>query len=186
MSAPADPSSSLSDHDLTWPCIQREHEGALTLQSSRWAMVDLALAPSSWWDACVAGFMGHPSCPVARAMDRLYEFSNANPEWGLSVYRTREGLRVLVTHAPLPTSSRLTAGALSAWGVPGETIDRLRRHGVYRVVLTPADSEGPGLARRAACHRLTRLGVAAVHPELSPWLIEHDHRTGAGTRHPLG
>ena len=51
-----------------------------------------------WWEARQARRRAATDSPSARAMERVQAFHQSHADWGLRVYETPKGLRVIVTH----------------------------------------------------------------------------------------
>ncbi|CAB5697495.1 Uncharacterised protein [Delftia tsuruhatensis] len=52
-----------------------------------------------WWETRQARRRAASDPAPARAMERVQAFHDSHPDWGLRVYETPNGLRVIVTHA---------------------------------------------------------------------------------------
>jgi hypothetical protein len=51
-----------------------------------------------WWETRQARQRAASAPPSAQAMERVQAFHHSHPDWGLRVYETPNGLRVIVTH----------------------------------------------------------------------------------------
>jgi hypothetical protein len=154
--------------------ITRNHYGSLILNTEQLAFIDVDLpAPrrtnfvSRWW-ARLWGkekrgkgkIADPPPDPTVEVLGRLTDWMDWHKDWGVRVYRTRSGLRYLVTHAPLE---------------PGGTeVERMMEH-------VGADSQYQHLCRVQRCFRarLTpkpwRCGLP-LPPVRFPWKSERDER----------
>lgn len=151
--------------------------------------------------------------PEIVPLARVESFAKQRPEWGLRVYRTTAGLRVLVTHAPIDSGSALADEVLDA--LDADPLYR-RLCGLqesYRARLTPKHwrckaDEPPCVwpfsdaaqeaefedwqrtyrqlsEQYATCELLRTFGSADVHPDIAPILELHDAACGVGETLPL-
>ncbi len=73
----------------------------------------------------------------AEMMDRIESFSNAHSAWGMRLYRTRAGLRVLVTHALFDPVADSTYEILQSLGADPLYVRLCRAQECFRARLTP-------------------------------------------------
>lgn len=82
--------------------ITRNSYGAEVLNTAKILMLDIDLEPAGsslgGWIGKLFGNSAEPK-PDEAAIIKLKTWCNRNPSWGMNVYRTAAGLRVLVTHA---------------------------------------------------------------------------------------
>lgn len=151
--------------------------------------------------------------PEVPGLARAQSFLNDHPGWGMRVYRTAAGLRILVTHAPIDSDSELADEVLREM-----CADPLYRRlcavqKSYRARLTPkhwrCDAEEPPTAwpfeddrkeeaferweqgyrdksrGHAVCKLIHKLGSTTVHPEIQPIIELHDEATRVDSDLPL-
>jgi hypothetical protein len=131
-----------------------------------------------------------------------------HPQFGLRVYRTMAGLRVLVTHALFDPGADSTRQLMESIGTDPLYVRLCRAQQCFRARLTPKpwrcdhtanhvawprEDEKERLrfekwqakylerqAKYATCRFLTALGSDAVHPEAEPVIEIHDRLTRCG------
>ncbi|GAB2512347.1 hypothetical protein [Lysobacter humi (ex Lee et al. 2017)] len=111
----------------------------------------------------------------AVAMRRIRAFAEANPQWGMRLYRTPAGLRVLATHRRFdPTGEDVTA-CFHALGVDPLYATMCRQQRCFRARLT-----GKPWRMGIAGHMRPRPGVWPVRPAARPlreaWVQEYEAR----------
>lgn len=91
---------------------------------------------------------GGPSVAEALACEPVWEFAQRHPDLGVRVYRTRAGLRVIVTGADAPPMSERGRDILTQLGSDPLYVELCSTHDSYRARLTP---------------KPFRVGLAALH-----------------------
>jgi hypothetical protein len=97
------------------------------------------------------------------ALARIRDFSTGNPSWGLRVYRTPAGFRVLASHATFAANQPEVAECFSALGVDPTYARMCFNQQCFRARLTAK----PWRMGRASKQR-PPYGVWPVKPELLP------------------
>lgn len=109
----------------------------------------------------------------ARARRRIRRFVAAHPEWGLRVYRTPKGLRLLATHRVFDAREPAVAQAFTRLGVDPVYARMCERQHCFRARLTPKPWR-VGMAD----HLLPRPGVWPIQPERLParqaWVARYE------------
>jgi len=154
-----------------------------------------------------------PADPATAAMDRLRRWVASHPEWRVRVYRTRAGLRYLVTHDLFSPTAPETHAAMAALGADPQYMKLCQVQKSFRARLTPKPwrigvenppvtfpYEGPGeeqemkdwvadygraSAGHSTCQLLDELGSGAEHPEIAQLRELHDELTRTGSNLPL-
>jgi hypothetical protein len=201
--------------------ITRNAYGALVLNTARAAFVDmdLAAAPSTGGilDQLAAWLFGLKKAeapnPALGALARLAEWMGQKQEWGVRVYRTRAGLRYLVTHAAIAAGGDESEEAMRFLGADPKYRHLCRVQQCFRARLTPkpwrigiavppvrfphALPEQEGAIREwrtryerasaayATCSFVETAGSEEVHPEIAPIVELHDRHTRATSGLPL-
>ena len=80
---------------------------------------------------------GGPSVAEALACEPVWEFAQRHPDLGVRVYRTRAGLRVLVTGAEAPPMSERARDLLTELRSDPLYVELCSTHDSYRARLTP-------------------------------------------------
>jgi hypothetical protein len=75
--------------------------------------------------------------PAASPMRRLHEWIERHPAWGVRVYRTRSGLRYLVTHAPYSPEDPNIKAAMEFLGADPQYRNLCKAQKSFRARLTP-------------------------------------------------
>ncbi len=78
-----------------------------------------------------------PSAAELGALERIAAFAATVPQWGVSVYRTAAGLRVIVTGGDLPPGAAASEEVLRALDSDPIYVTLCRTHQTYRARLTP-------------------------------------------------
>ena len=142
--------------------------------------------------------------PMQAAVERVTAFSQQHPDWGLRVYRTPKGLRVIVTHQPMEPTSAAVQSLFAALQVDPLFARLCAQQQCFRARVTGKpwrmDMNGPSeQARRwptpsnhtearhdwnaiydakaqhySACQWVSQLGQAAVDPAVQPLVDWHD------------
>lgn len=151
--------------------------------------------------------------PEAPALARVWAFLNGHLGWGMRVYRTAAGLRILVTHAPIETGSAEAQEAFDAMRADPLYRRLCGLQHSYRARLTPkhwrCDVAQPpvswpfadaaresafedwkqsyqrGCVPYATCALIRTLGNPTVHPDILPIVQLHDEATLVGQELPL-
>jgi hypothetical protein len=203
--------------------ITRNSYGALVLNAAEAVFIDIDGAEADEPAAgSGGGFLGSlfgrkPAAPPPAPaeppeMQRVRGWAQSHPDWSLRVYRTRAGLRVLVTHAPMAPDSPAVQNAMRELQADPLYIRLCRAQQCFRARLTPkpwriAVAERPpkfpyraqdaaplarwkaGYERSAAayatCSLLAELGPQTVHPSLAATIALHDHACKVTDRLPL-
>jgi hypothetical protein len=200
------------EHPLREPLIQpvpgaeallsRNAYGALVLNAARvfFADIDLPEPPSG---GLLAGLFGKkPADPAEAALAQLRAWHARQPDWGLRIYRTRAGLRVLATHDTFDPVSSGTQQLLASLGSDPLYATLCRVQACFRARLTPKPwrigLNAPSLRypfetrahearfqdwlqryeaaapRYAVCRLLAELGPRSQIPEAAAVLAIHD------------
>lgn len=125
--------------------VTRNAYGSLVLNTSRVMFVDIDFPGISvgeglkYFFARLFGRAG-PSPESNReqqAQDKLRRFLDERPDWGVRVYRTQAGLRVLVTHALFDPQSDQTRALLEQFGCDPLYVRLCKAQECFRARLTP-------------------------------------------------
>jgi hypothetical protein len=134
-----------NDAGETWAAITRNACGCEVLNTAAIMFVDVDLPD------------GSSEIPLARAFKRLFGLTGPNdverqreaalrriratverqPGFGVRVYRTRGGLRYLMTHSRVQPDSETTRGAMEALGADPKYVMLCKTQGCFRARLTP-------------------------------------------------
>lgn len=124
--------------------LTRNAYGSVVLNAAATMFVDVDLAEPSvlqrlgtWFRGRGASAPAAESAPQAAALETLKRFVGSRAGWGFRVYRTRAGLRYLVTHAPLDPASEESAAVLAALGCDPHYVKLCRSQKSFRARLTP-------------------------------------------------
>ncbi len=186
---------------LTW-AVTRNAYGCEVLNTAGLVFVDVDLGERA------------PPAAATPHLDKARRWVDAHPAWGLRVYRTAAGLRLVATHAAVsPTDAVVTDDLFPALGADPlyQRLCKVQRS--YRARLTPkpwrcglsapkqrwpwADASMEkrfrgwqaryDLAAKsfATCELLAELGEKTVAPELAPLIERHDLAARVGSGLPL-
>ena len=114
-----------------------------------------------WWEARQARQRAATDSPAARAMERVQTFHKSHPDWGLRVYETPKGLRVIVTHADFASDDPAV----------GRLFDALQVDPLYAL-----------LCERQQCFRARvsgkpwRMGLTGLSTSLRSWPVPEDRQ----------
>lgn len=189
--------------------VTRNSYGCLVLNTARVMFVDIDL-PEPKKPGFFQRLFGKPNItpPVnheSEALGRLETWTRNNDQWGWRVYRTRAGLRLLATHAPIEAGTKTAEDTLMALDADPLYQKLCQTQKCYRARLTPkpwrcdvhkkpprwpwvdAKMEKQFLkwetAYKAAaiewatCALLHQVGNRAIHPEVQPIVKLHDDTT---------
>ncbi len=190
--------------------LTRNHYGALVLNCAKAMFIDIDLDPApekgtgsgSIFGGLFGGRKDMPKDPSAQAIENVESWSNKNPTWGLRLYRTAAGLRILVTHAlfdPLEATSGTLFEELKADPLYRKLCQNQK---CFRARLTPKpwrcgmsaprvtwpweDPKAEQTFRKweekynkcsekfATCLFLKQLGNSSIHTEIEPVIEMHD------------
>lgn len=202
--------------------VTRNAYGSLVLNAARALFVDVDLAAprvpllrrlGTWLRSRDARATAPADGESAAALARLRSFLDARVGWGVRVYRTRAGLRYLMTHAGFDPASDEAASVMTALGCDPRYMQLCRSQKSFRARLTPKPwrcgaPRPPGrwpwegaeveararawqarydatCARFATCSSPDLLGNQWVHGDIEPIVRLHDELTRAGSGLPL-
>ncbi|MBD2845326.1 hypothetical protein IDH44_09000 [Paenibacillus sp. IB182496] len=203
--------------------VTRNSYGALVLNTAQAMFVDVdleAFEPDYTWSQRLKRLWDRQSVREARAeqaeaaaMERLEAWLLTRHAWGVRVYRTRAGLRYLVTHAPFEPDGREADEMMADLNSDPKYRHLCRVQQCFRARLTPKpwrcgssrpptafpfESEAEQAHLRdwvraydadragwAACRFLGHRGHAFVSDELDPIVRLHDQETRALEDLPL-
>lgn len=200
--------------------ITRNAYGALVLNCERTFFIDVDLEepkPTSSVARLVGSLFGRkpaePEPPETAALVRLKEWLASHDDWGVRIYRTRSGLRYLVTHATFEPGGVESEEAMRFLGADVQYVRLCRAQQCFRARLTPKpwrcglaqppmrspwdnparlDDMKRWLAsyvaasdKFATCKLLGTMGVAQCLPGLEAVIALHDVRTAVESSLPL-
>lgn len=197
--------------------ITRNAYGAQVLNAARVLFADIDFAEGDQAEArpgLLGGlFGGKPSSPEQRALEKVEAWARRRPDWGLRVYRTRAGLRLLATHALFDPTTEDTRRWLTELGSDPLYIRLCREQACFRARLTPKPwrcgaplppvrypwdtPHAEAVFRRwemgydaairsfGVCRLLRELGARAAHPEIAQVVDWHDRQAVQDDRLPL-
>jgi hypothetical protein len=183
--------------------------GAFALQMASWPLFGLAFVVATIIGVVVhhiqAARSTHTQILAAElAEERLAAFAADHPDWHLRLYRSPNGYRVMVMHAPLDPAGPETETFFAALGTDPLYVAMCRRQRCFRARISPkpwrcgiTDHMTPrgcwpipeeGMAEReawikrynqaaegyASCHFLRRLGSERLHPKADMVRAVHD------------
>lgn len=198
--------------------ITRNSYGALVLNAAEAMFIDIdgpEQKPGRSGGGFLAGLFGKKPAPAAPAEPRelqvVRSWAQAHQDWSLRVYKTKAGLRVLVTHAPMPPESDAVLGAMRELNADPLYVRLCRAQKCFRARLTPkpwridiqarpprfpCDGRANEMARWkgdydrrseafATCSLLAELGPRIIHPALAAVVQLHDAATKTASGLPL-
>lgn len=202
--------------------ITRNAAGCLVLNTARVMFIDLDFAQAASWGragcwAFVRSLFSRPrparQSPEEGALERVRAWHAEHPGWAVRVYRTRLGLRLLVTHALFDPASPEALAAMRKLGADRRYELLCRSQTCFRARLTPKpwriglkrppvrypwESPSQERAQRQwerayeakiggydVCRLLTTLGSAAPHPEAEQIVRLHDGYVLSSLGRPL-
>jgi len=198
--------------------VTRNSYGCQVLNTARAMFVDIDLPEPKRTGGIFKRLFGKPdlSPPVnqqAAAMTKIESWSRNHPAWGWRIYRTRAGLRLLATQAPVEADSAVADDVFEALGADPLYRKLCKSQKCFRARLTPkpwrcglvAKPEcWPWLDARAekkfqkweaqyqassanwaACELLSQIGSSVIHPEIEPIIKLHDDATRTGSKMQL-
>ena len=194
--------------------VTRNSYGCLVLNTARVMFVDIDLPEPKAPDGLFKRLFGKPDLtpPVNHhngAIKRIENWTRNHPEWGWRIYRTRAGLRLLATQAPVEADSEIASGIFAALGADPLFEKLCKTQKCFRARLTPKPwrcgvrdkpERWPWLdakaekrfqkweaqyrsscQRWATCKLLRQIGNSTVHPEVQSILTLHDDATRVGS-----
>lgn len=197
--------------------ITRNAYGALILNTARVMFVDIDFPEKSLTQGLGAALKSllrrsQPS-PEIPALQRLEAWTKSNPGWGMRVYRTKAGLRCLVTHDTFDPTQTTTVELLRSLQADPLYVTLCKNQACFRARLTPKPwrcgiSAPPNAYPRqdenqqlkfqrweqqyerkilayATCAHITDIGGAMLHPEAEQILAIHDRYACARPGLPL-
>lgn len=151
--------------------------------------------------------------PEAKTLDAVRQWVATRPDWGVRVYRTRAGFRLLATHATFDPRSAEVHSSFAALGADPLYVRLCKTQQCFRARLTPkpwrigvksprqrwpfADAQQQSqfdtwhanykaaASKYATCSLVEVLGHPKVHHEIEPLVRLHDEATGVATTLPL-
>ena len=200
--------------------VTRNAYGALVLNAARAFFIDVDLPEPSaaanikqLFKRWLGKGDAKTSDPAAPALTLLTAFLKERPEWAVRVYRTKSGLRYLVTHALFDPADRQTEQAMQALGADPQYMQLCRAQKCFRARLTPKPWrsgvpnppvrhpwQNPSrnvemqawIARYeaanqpyATCSFLGAMGAPTVAAEVASVVTYHDEQTRASSALPL-
>ncbi len=201
--------------------VTRNSYGVLVLNTANVMFIDVDLSPITirarlryFFSQLFGGKGPSPEKQqITKTMSRLDEFLSRNLDWGVRLYRTSAGLRMLVTHALFDPCADSTQVQLDAVGADPLYTRLCRNQECFRARLTPkpwrcghtpnriawpqeTDEDRRCLEawlaeyeRRqsgyATCRFVGTLGNQSIHSEIEPVIEMHDDFTRAHQDLPL-
>lgn len=201
--------------------VSRNSYGALVLNTSSVMFIDIDFVPTTFGESLryfiSRLFGGKGPSPEARqeaeAKGKLEEQLSIDPRWGVRLYRTFAGMRVLVTHTTFDPVADVTLSLLNSVGSDPLYVRLCRDQECFRARLTPKPWRSGHAANRvvwphendeqkrrfeqwlaeydkrhsgyATCRFLGTLGDETVHPEVMPVITIHDKLTRCSEALPL-
>ena len=198
-----------------YAAITRNSYGCRVLNTAEIAFVDVDLAPPTLFDHIRFGIqkllgksIGSPAQRrEADAIAKVQLLVNAEPRCGVRVYRTRAGLRHMITHRPMDPKSDATLRTMVELGADPLYLRLCKAQESFRARLTPkpwrcgvsapqvrfpwpgAEAESrfrvwerdyeARSQRYATCELVREIGNAKVHPEIKSLFKLHDRLTKA-------
>jgi len=189
--------------------VTRNSYGCLVLNTTRVMFVDIDL-PEPKRTGFLQKLFGKPAVPPPamgqnEALAKIENWTRNHPDWGWRIYRTRAGLRLLATQAPVEADSDAADEVLTALGADPLYHKLCKTQKCFRARLTPKPwrcgvrgkpERWPWLDARAeskfqkweklyqsyifnwaTCELLRQIGNPAVHPEIQPIIKFHDEAT---------
>ena len=194
--------------------ITRNSYGCQVLNTARVMFVDIDLPEPK-----AAGFFQKlfgkasttpPEKTYDGAMANIESWTRNHADWGWRIYRTRAGLRLLSTHAPVTADSSMATEVFEALGADPLYQKLCVSQQCFRARLTPKPWRC-GIQRKperwpwrdekceqrfqkwetlyqsyafnwATCELISQIGNPDVHPEVEPILQLHDQATKAESR----
>lgn len=201
--------------------ITRNSYGAAILNTTQVAFVDVDL-PRRAGAAGLASRVSRwtrrepepaLSAEAAHALRRVEDWVGVRRAWGVRIYRTKSGLRYLITHRTFSPEDTELGSAMDAFGADPQYRRLCHAQKSFRARLTPkpwrvgVDSPpnqfprttsdqktemedwlnkyNEASTRFASCQYVRSIGDAAVHPAVSPYIDLHDRVTRAESNLPL-
>jgi hypothetical protein len=202
--------------------ITRNSYGAAILNTARVAFIDVDLPPNGSLSALasrIRDWLGGKrsdarSKPMDRALEQLERWMEHHPSWHVRVYRTRSGLRYLVTHRTFAPQHTEIRHAMEALGADPQYRNLCNAQKSFRARLTPKPwriglkapphalypRSSPDAERSmeewlasyqsasreyATCRFHAALGSQRVDPDIVPFVELHDALTKASANLPL-
>ncbi|HEX3871833.1 MAG TPA: hypothetical protein VHV77_15420 [Pirellulales bacterium] len=200
--------------------ITRNAYGALVLNSARTFFIDVDLLeakPTSVAGKLIGRFLGRKTTetetPEAAALVLLKGWLAKHEDWGVRIYRTRSGLRYLVTHSLYDPGSAETEAAMQFLGADAQYVRLCRAQQCFRARLTPKpwrcglltppmrspwdspDRMGEmqswlllyasAIEKFATCKLLGSMGSDRICPAVQAIIDVHDARCGVESSLPL-
>jgi len=196
--------------------------GSLVLNTSRVMFIDIDFAPATFkdiWRGLFTMFRktepeSHESKQESMIREQVKAFHHQNHRhWGMRIYRTAAGVRVLVTHGLFDPRDPATREILTELGSDPQYILLCEKQGCFRARLTPKPWRCGHYARQvkwpyadaaeqqthaqwqneyerlqsdyATCRLVEELGPQEVHADVLPILHLHDRFTRCDDAKPL-
>lgn len=197
--------------------VTRNSYGCQVLNTARVLFLDVDFSEKLEKPGFLARLFGGGSAksdPMSKLLALVEKWMRQNPEWGLRVYRTKAGARLMATHDVFdPVQVGNDPAWMSNWGVDPLYLRLCRVQKCFRARLTPkfwrcnvdkppvrwpfentaAETAFKDWQRRyenasrsfSVCRLLNTYGNTRLHPEVEPVLRLHDEATGALGTLPL-
>ncbi len=201
--------------------LTRNGYGTVVLNTARVLFIDVDLpaagaqfAPLRRLAHALLPFLvAPPRDPVIQALARLKEWLAARSGWGVRVYRTRAGLRYLVTHSTFEPGSGESEAAMAFLACDPAYVRLCKVQKSFRARLSPKpwrcgierpiwrfpaeNAAGEEVIREwveryesasrgyATCELLASLGREPIHPEVMEVVRLHDASARVGSGLPL-
>ena len=186
--------------------VTRNGYGALVLNAANAMFLDVDFGPedlAGWFSGLWDKLRGvKKTGPEEKGLAEVQRWAERHPDLGVRVYRTRAGLRCLITNQPFDPTRRETEALMQELGCDPLYVKLCREQECFRARLTPkpwrlrldrpparypfASREHEQKYRRweqdyqqvsarfAVCRTVAHLGSSRVHPEIEPILSLHD------------
>jgi len=191
--------------------ITRNSYGCRVLNTEDAMFVDIDL-PEPKSGGLFKSLFGKPQAPSpspfeTQALAKVELVAREDREMGIRIYRTKAGLRLLMTHAPLDPKAKETQALMESFGADPLYMNLCRLQECFRARLTPKpwrcgvgactvtyprqnekvegyfrrweDKYTAAAERFATCRFLRHIGNHIVHEDIDPIVKFHDHATRA-------
>ena len=121
--------------------LTRNKYGALVLNTANVMFIDIDFArdaPAARLSVLLRNLFGQPATePAQKYLESIESWARARPDWAIRVYRTRAGLRCLVTHDVFDPTLESTSILLKSLQCDPLYMLLCRNQGCFRARLTP-------------------------------------------------
>jgi hypothetical protein len=129
----------LNDQGEVYAALSRNRYGAVILNTQSLMIIDIDNEPTaaSFWESLKSMFVKPATDPMSELVEKIHHWLQQYPDWGLRLYKTYKGFRLLITHEALSATSEITEKAFTFFDADPLYQKLCHSQDCFRARLTP-------------------------------------------------